>query len=274
MHKPVKLFIVEGAVKENQYVKDMTQRFFQGRYESKIINLSAEQNIYMLYKSLARDGFDTDIVEVLKETVDEARSVLTGINRQEIDEVFLFFDFDCHQDNTNPSDPRAGDIISAMLEFFNNETEYGKLYISYPMVEALRDYRERECESLTGCWIPVEDVGNYKQLAGSNNPHNSHKMNIEEWREVINAFYFRLKCLMEAGELEYSSYKDDITPKTIYEAEHRALVDYKHVFVLSAFPEFLLDYFKKDFWHANVKRRKNNYRDCQRRTSLICKSVL
>ena len=32
--------------------------------------------------------------------------------------------------------------IKEMLQFFDNETENGMLYISYPMVEAIRHYKD------------------------------------------------------------------------------------------------------------------------------------
>lgn len=39
-------------------------------------------------------------------------------------------------------------ILALMLETFNNETENGLLYISYPMVEAIRDIIIGECRSI------------------------------------------------------------------------------------------------------------------------------
>lgn len=31
------------------------------------------------------------------------------------------------------------DILCEMLETFNNETELGKLYVSYPMIESIKE---------------------------------------------------------------------------------------------------------------------------------------
>ena len=39
------------------------------------------------------------------------------------------------------------DSICQMLENFDNEKENGKLHISYPMVEALRDYKPGKCSN-------------------------------------------------------------------------------------------------------------------------------
>ena len=73
MRKPVKLFIVEGEDRDYRFVNDMVECFFKGRYSSTIINLPASQNIYMLYQKILKDEFETDVVEVLKETVEEAK---------------------------------------------------------------------------------------------------------------------------------------------------------------------------------------------------------
>lgn len=65
-----------------------------------------------------------------------------GLSREDFSEVYLFFDYDAHQ--TNLGKAVNEDVIRQMLESFDNETENGKLYISYPMVEALRDYQSGE----------------------------------------------------------------------------------------------------------------------------------
>lgn len=89
------------------------------------------------------DEFDTDIIEVLREEHEELKEQLEGINRDDFSEVYLFFDYDGHQNNLSEDDD--SDVLEQMLKSFDNETENGKLYISYPMVEALRDFEEGKC---------------------------------------------------------------------------------------------------------------------------------
>ena len=51
----------------------------------------------------------------------------------------------------------------------------------------------------------------------------------------------------------------------MFEAE-RHLADAKSsVFVLSAFPEFLLDYFTQDFWNSHVKMRRFKFDYCDKK---------
>ena len=79
MTNPVTLFIVEGESRDLRFAKEMQQCFMEPDDEVKIICLPAGQNIYMLYQKLAADDFETDVVEVLRESVPAAAKSLTGI---------------------------------------------------------------------------------------------------------------------------------------------------------------------------------------------------
>lgn len=57
-----------------------------------------------------------------------------------------------------------GDVINQMLESFDNETENGKLYISYPMVEALKDFEPGICGEPNTCFAAIEDLVNTKMF--------------------------------------------------------------------------------------------------------------
>ena len=120
MSKPVKCFIVEGESRDYRFIQDMSSVFFRGRYELVTIFLAAEQNIYMLYNRLKEDGFETDLIEILREENKQAEEALTGIDRQDIDEVYLMFDYDIHQRNLS-EDENPSDVLEKMLQFYNNE---------------------------------------------------------------------------------------------------------------------------------------------------------
>ena len=156
-----KAFIVEGAVREPQIIDNISKVFFtHGNF--KVITLPAEENIYMLWKKLKADDFDTDIIEVLRESNDGIREQLVGLSREDFSEVYLFFDYDMHQTNLGKEDD--ADVVAQMLENFDNETENGKLYISYPMVEALRDYNPGVCGNKEACYVSIDQMTEYKNL--------------------------------------------------------------------------------------------------------------
>ena len=108
-----KAFIVEGEVREPQIIDNISKVFFaHGNF--RIITLPAEENIYMLWKKLKADDFDTDIIEVLRESNDVIREQLEGLSRDDFSEVYLFFDYDMHQTNLGKEDD--ADAVDQMLE--------------------------------------------------------------------------------------------------------------------------------------------------------------
>lgn len=150
------------------------------------------------------------------------------------------------------------DVIRQMLESFDNETDNGKLYISYPMVEALRDFEPGKCGNEVDCFVGIQAMGNYKKASAirAYNPHFKD-YGIDTWKAIIDVFVMKVSCLYKMTDtMEYGQYSGGVTPCEIYvmeatEAENRG------IFVLSAFPEFLLDYFGVKLWKTCVKHRKN-----------------
>lgn len=252
--KDYKAFIVEGEVREPQVINNISKVFFShGNFE--IITLPAGENIYMLWKELQDDDFDTDIIEVLRERNVEIARQLAGLSRDDFSEVYLFFDYDAHQTNLGNDD--GEDVICQMLESFDNETENGKLYISYPMVEALRDYMPELCGRLESCFIPLDRIVEYKTDSAqrSFNPHFKD-YDFSVWKDIANVFAMRVACLFSLDRINYAQYRDDVSPAKIYTEEVRALRQ-QGVFVLSAFPEFLFDYFGEKLWKKCVKNSGN-----------------
>ena len=145
-------FIVEGEDREPLIINNIFKVFFS-HANFKIFMLPAEQNIYMLWKKLKEDDFDTDIIEVLREEHEDLEKQLDGIGRDDFSEIYLFFDYDVHQNNLSRDDDP--NVLEQMLTNFDNETENGKLYISYPMVEALRDFESGRCGK-KGQWKNID----------------------------------------------------------------------------------------------------------------------
>ncbi len=250
-----KAFIVEGEAREPQIIDNISKVFFT-HGNIKIITLPAGENIYMLWKRLKADDFDTDIIEVLRESNDDIREQLTGLSRDDFSEVYLFFDYDTHQTNLGKADDI--DAVAQMLESFDNETENGKLYISYPMVEALRDYKPSACGDREMCFVAIGEIKEYKNASSvrSVNPQFK-KYDYEIWKNIIDVFAMRVSCLFGSSDtLEYEKYSETVTPYEIHVLEERETGN-QRVFVLSAFPEFLVDYFGLKLWKTCVRHKKN-----------------
>lgn len=250
-----KAFIVEGESREPQVIDNISKIFFH-HGNCKLIPLPAGENIYMLWKRLKADDFDTDIIEVLRESSKELKKLLMGLSRDDFSEVFLFFDYDAHQTNLGKNDDK--DVINQMLESFDNETENGKLYISYPMVEALRDYEAGSCGNKDACYVSIQNLNIYKNASASRTktPH-MRDYNIDTWKEIIDIYAMRVACLFgQSNTMEYGQYINDVSPHEIFlreELESRQ----QRVFVLSAFPEFLVDYFGVKLWKTSVHHTQN-----------------
>ncbi len=264
MSKPIKCFIVEGKSREYNFINEMTSVFFKGRYDSLTICLPAEQNIYMLYNMQKENGFETDLIELLRDSNKEIEKELIGIRRDSIDEIFLLFDFDFHQNNL-ARETKSEKVLEEMLAFYDNETENGKLYISYPMVEALYDCCDGTCNSHTSCFFPVDRFNQYKELVGKNNHRaGMHYRRYETWKDVISLFGLRIMCLFDMLDMDYEIYKKNVTVRSVFYKQLSLVKEKNEVFVLSAFPEFLLDYYKQDFWNKHVKLTKFKYDVCQK----------
>ena len=77
-----KAFIVEGEAREPQIIENISKVFFT-HDQFKIITLPAGENIYMLWKKLKEDDFETDIIEVLRENNGEVAEQLAGLSRDD-----------------------------------------------------------------------------------------------------------------------------------------------------------------------------------------------
>lgn len=129
------LFVFEGVRAESKYVDMLEQNFLGKRISVKCVY---DAEIYQLYRQLKDEEFAFDMVDLLKERNKENAEILRDYNRDSFAYIYLFFDYDAH------SSLASDDKIVEMLDFFDNETENGLLYISYPMLEAIRHYKDME----------------------------------------------------------------------------------------------------------------------------------
>lgn len=134
------LFVLEGKKREPYLCNVIQSLFFPEENESIICSFG--NNIYELYKELCEYGGDGDIVSLLMEKFSgKEDNPFKNIDRSsDFSEIYLFFDYDFH--NINLPLKELDKQIREMLDMFDDETENGKLYINYPMIESIRYTKE------------------------------------------------------------------------------------------------------------------------------------
>lgn len=248
--------ITEGKEREPRYFEVLKALFFPNT-DIDVLCLPTGGTIYKLWKRLKEDDLETDLIEVVRECGAGAAELLEDKSRDDFQEVYLFYDLDPQHNHLSPTkDPDTETVLRDMMKTFNNETELGKLYISYPMVEALRDVKEWSCQPYHLCKVPLAEVMGslYKGNTGNGNRWADVGQYKEEtWSMIAAIFLTRCNCLFHFAspqERLYIWYKEKLSPEAILEKQLKVLQKENAVFVLSAFPEWLLDYFRADRWAA------------------------
>ena len=206
-----------------------------------------------LYSNLRANGYD--LFRSLP--FDENGIVLPKDKRVDtlFSQVFLFFDYDFQN---KMGTQKVNNILYEMLDFFNDETENGKLYINYPMIESLKYTKE------------MPDAEYWKYVATRHEcAKHLFKGNAERFayaqakafrfinlaktrREIVMSNWEKLKIqnVCKANYLVFGSNtipleKSIINQKSIFEAQKEKYVDSNEmVSILNSFPIFLYDYFK------------------------------
>jgi hypothetical protein len=252
-------FIIEGVKTEPQIIQNLQNHFF-GKYNIVPIMLPACTNIYALFNRIKDDDYDTDIIEIVKELSQEQSSKaikkIDKINtidyrtmrRTDFSEIFLFFDYDGHNNNL-PVGLDSNEVLKEMLKLFDNETEFGKMYISYPMIEAIKHFSCFElCNQKDKCIYDIEEGIQYKYAVSQMNLiQDIRKMTIAEWEFILKKFLINISCLFDLEkELTLAQYRN-IYPKDIFNYQMvKYIMEYNKIMIISAIPEFILDYFKID----------------------------
>lgn len=246
--------IYEGVKTEENLFESIRKNFFIDKAEIMIVPLPADGNIYMLWSRLKADNFDTDLISVLKEMNCDISERLKGTNAADFSEVYLFFDYDGHNNNI-PKELRGKDVLAEMLKTFNNETELGKLYISYPMVESIKEISIFNQDYNT-FYLPLFDCRNYKEIVGGKSDYNDYR-NISKnmWYIACNASRKRASVIVSYNErYSYQDFLKKVTQEKIYKSQKDIFIrENKVIGILNSIPLFLIEYYDEEFWDLICK---------------------
>lgn len=190
------LVIVEGAATEPRLLgrRDAESGLLPFMEISDYEITEFKNPIYELYRKY-KDGMYNDLVAFLvsegKLTLEEGETSRTAFSA-----VYLIFDFDPQYHMYRDED------LLEMLEIFDNETELGKLYINYPMVEACTHINSLPDPGFLERKISMSGLSSesYKRLVRSEGC--LRRINKEAFRHIIRYNYNKAKSLDESLGLD------------------------------------------------------------------------
>ena len=265
------LFIVEGSKTEPRVYETIKKLYFKD--EEDIICIF-RSNIYGLYNRLKKYNSDfedldnvANIVDVIREMDPKNAEELKDIKlSSDIDQVFLFFDYDFqHAFHVQEQHPECSleDILKEdnarlkeLLDFFNEETEMGKLYINYPMIESLKYTKQLPDDDFITYKTTLEEChGQFKKAAEEFSDYKDYKgilwdkapVDIEELRR--NWELLKQQNVMKANYICSRAYsmpvsKEDVSQQQVFMHQINLYDDSKLIAILNSFPLFLYDYLK------------------------------
>ena len=256
------LCVFEGAEREPRIFRTLERLFF---VEGEVIIRSFGNNIYELYRQLKEMDGDGDIVSILRENAaSEAGSPFpSGVKSSDFSEIYLFFDYDFQ--NVNLPLEEMNRRLDEMLALFNDETDNGKLYVSYPMMESLCYTKELPDEHFSEYTVSRSDCidHSFKDLAARFCPYGSfdfivlpdsghHKPGKKEIARVRNNWIMLVEqhttkaCFICTGCNARPENKDMVSQQLIFSAQKsKYLCNDEAVAILNAFPLFLFEYFRE-----------------------------
>ena len=237
------LFITEGKKPEKNLVKSVCNfqsDFFSHKIDYEIVIFST--NIYSLYEKLKENQYEQTVEHICELSDGEFE-----YTSEDFSLIYLFFDLDAQHYKEYKDLEKIYIEIEEMLNLFDNATENGKLFLSYPMVEASNYFHERfiNDDSINLITYPVFSELHFKDACKifikENGPFQIRMKDKNQiWLSLIlytTYILFHLKInsfiqegLIDSKDIFLKQYNDFILPL-------------ERVLLLSAFPQYLLDFY-------------------------------
>ncbi len=235
------LFICEGEETERKFCNLIIDRYFIDNKKPKEY-VAFGANIYSLYDEMSKDR-DLDIIELIREKAKLKKDIATyeKLTMGGFDEVYLIFDYDFH------APQYSFEKILEMAEFFDNETENGKLYINYPMMESFKHFKSIPDEDFNNYKISKEECLEYKKIVGDVScikHFNDITLPILGImiKQVLDKYGFISKKKLN----NYETYLNEFSQSNLLHLQNKSLSKDGKIFVLNTSILWGLDYFGKD----------------------------
>lgn len=240
------LLVVEGEKIEPKLMNIIFKLYFDSSLPYKIY--SFKTNIYVLYNTLQKyavsgkiDYNNIDLTKVFSSL---------NINQEEKDvlshkftDILLIFDFD-------PQDLRYNaQLLTELVENFNESTELGKLYINYPMVESYKHFHCLPDPLFKHRFVSISSLKNleYKKLVSEEAFQNdARKMTRENFNQIIIHNIEKMTFLLRGNLGDINIDSDDF--RNILQFQANELQQGGKVFVLNTCLMFIFEYNKELIW--------------------------
>lgn len=248
------LCVTEGVKTEIQILEQLNQVFIQ----RDITFIPFSTNIYVVYNDYLKlkgdndDDDDFDMFIFLKNY--DKGNVLDNKKRNDFTDILLFMDLDRHhldKINSPLEYKKLLNCLPEMLKLFDNSIENGKLFISYPMVEAFKHpikINEFSDIALGKKYKSISSSICDKKLENFNN----HPLNREQWSKFLMPHIFAINFLINQ-KFNYPIIYQEINQfhqSTIYQKQCQDyIVPHNKCLVLSPFALFLLEFLGEDLFN-------------------------
>ncbi len=251
------LFVFEGKEREPNLYKTLERLYFPRKNDH--ILCSFHNNIYELYNEMQELDGDGDIVSVMKNSLQKrGDTTLSDMNSADFSEIYLFFDYDFH--NSQLPFEEINRRVTEMLTIFNEETENGKLYINYPMIESIRYVKELPDDDFIKYTVTREECKDFKHLSKTFSYYDSldfimfqdgEKPSKDKYLKIKNNWTYLKKMNVSkanfiiTGRNEMPKDKNTINQYELFKAQKVQYVDVDaRIAVLNSFPIFIYEYFR------------------------------
>ena len=247
------LFLFEGAKYEPALYEGIKSLFFPRSKDQVLCSFC--NSIYKFYKSL-KDDFDgfADVVDVLKieKKKTDPTNEIFNYKSSDFESIYLFFDYDFYKGDIATKNAQ----IQELLEYFNEETENGKLFISYPMIESIQYTKELPDASFHTYTVSREDSKGeiFKKTARQFCHYDGYAYlkDIKNWEHLIQQNVWKANMLT-SDTLSWPDNKDNVEQIPVFEAQvNKHVTPSDEVAILNAFPMFLYYYFPQDKFKTNI----------------------
>lgn len=225
------LFVFEGEQTEGNIFKSLSKYFVN---ENIVITCAYCAEVYQLYEQVKEDEY-LNVFSLLKE-IPYNKEILEDYSVSDFSQIYFFFDYDGHSTLANDQS------VKEILKVFNEETGFGKMYLSYPMIEALRHCSENiDFEMLT---VEAKKNVNYKEIVDKQSDNIFKQVNrydLSIWKMLIGLHLRKMnKLIGNSFTLPTGTHsQEDIFSNQL----DKHIQPNSEVAVLGAFPIFLLDYY-------------------------------